>query len=542
MKIKTASKALGAVLPLTVAACGREPERPNIVFFLVDDYGWTDSSVRYGDELYPYNQRFNTPNMQDLADKGVVMTDAYACPVSTPTRVCMMSGMNSAHIKVTNFTSLEKDKPSDAIGGAPGSVNENLSDIFANPEWNHNGICPVSCAKDSSEFGTNHTAYITPMVQLLKDAGYFTVHVGKGHWAPAGTPGTNPYNYGFTVNVAGGSNGHPKSYLGADNYGNTKELWDLAAVQNLHQYYQSEVNLTEALTREALKTLDYPIKHHVPFYLYMSHHGTHTPIQRDGRFVEKYLAAGMSELEARYASMVESVDKSLGDIMDFLEERGVADNTVIIFMSDNGGQSVGGAKGGEDHTQNLPLREGKASVYEGGIRVPMIFYWPGKTRPSRVSTPTMPEDLFPTILDIAGLSPSDWEKACVQQIDGKSLKNVFLKGEGIERDLIFHYPHQWRVEDQEDIDFLSAIRRDEWKLVYRMHTGELELYDLSSDIGEKRDVSAEHPETVRSLAGALSKQLREWNASMPVVRATGRPVPMPDMVADTLFADAPWAE
>ena len=96
MKIKTASKALGAVLPLTVAACGREPERPNIVFFLVDDYGWTDSSVRYGDELYPYNQRFNTPNMQDLADKGVVMTDAYACPVSTPTRVCMMSGMNSA--------------------------------------------------------------------------------------------------------------------------------------------------------------------------------------------------------------------------------------------------------------------------------------------------------------------------------------------------------------------------------------------------------------------------------------------------------------
>ncbi|MBQ9462634.1 MAG: sulfatase [Bacteroidales bacterium] len=517
-------KPLALTAPIALSACNGTPDKPNIVFFLIDDYGWTDSSVQYGEQLYPYNLRFNTPNMQRLAGMGVVMGNAYACPVSTPTRACMMSGMNAARIKVTNFTSLEKDKPSDAIGGAPGSVNPNESDIFANPEWNHNGICPAAFRPDSARLGLNHTAFVTPVVQLLKDAGYFTVHAGKAHWAPAGTPGTNPYNYGFAVNIAGGSNGHPRSYLGADNYGNTKDLWDLAAIQNMVEYYGTDVNLTEALTREALKALDYPVRHNQPFYLYMSHHGTHTPIQRDERFVQKYLDAGMSEKEARYASMVESVDWSLGQIMQWLEERGVADNTVILFMSDNGGQSVGSAKGGEDHTQNLPLREGKASVYEGGIRVPMIFYWPGRTKARRENVPAMPEDIFPTLLDIAGVRSF----STVQTIDGVSLLPTFLEGSPIDRDLVFHYPHQWRVEDQEDIDFLSAIRRGDWKLVYRMHTGALELYNLKEDIGERHDVSAEHPDVVQSLAAALSSRLKEWDASMPIVRESGLPVPMPD--------------
>ena len=515
-----------APLPLLSCSTGQAPGKPNIILFLVDDYGWTDSSVQYDGQLYPYNLRFETPNMQKLADMGVVMSNAYACPVSTPTRVCMMSGMNAAHIKITNFTSLEKDKPSDAIGGAPGSVNPNLSDEFANPEWNHNGICPVACRPDSARYGLNHTAYITPMVQLLADAGYFTVHAGKAHWAPAGTPGTNPYNYGFSVNIAGGSNGHPKSYLGSDNYGNTKELWDLAAIQNMVEYYGTGVNLTEALTLEALKALEYPVRHNQPFYLYMSHHGTHTPIQGDERFVGKYLEAGMSGKEARYASMVESIDWSLGEILRWLEDKGIADNTVILFMSDNGGQSVGGAKGGEDHTQNLPLREGKASVYEGGIRVPMIFWWPGRTTARREAGFAMPEDIFPTILDIAGVRDYSTE----QPVDGISLLPTFLEGKSPERDVIFHYPHQWRVEDQEDIDFLSSIRRGDWKLVYRMHGGTVELYNLKEDIGERHDLSASQPGLVHELARALSDRLREWGASMPVVRSTGKAVPMPDEV------------
>ena len=512
-----------ALAPLALAGCTRE-QKPNIVLFLIDDYGWTDSSVEYDGVQYPYNLRFHTPNMQRLADAGVMMSNAYACPVSTPTRVCMMTGSNAARLRITNFTSLEKDKPSDAIGGAPGSVNPNLSDIFANPEWNHNGICPEKCLRDSSVYGLNHTAAVTPLVQLLADAGYFTVHAGKAHWAPAGTPGTNPYNYGFAVNIAGGSNGHPRSYLGQENYGNTKEMWDLAAIQNMTEYYGTEVNLTEALTREALKALEYPVRHGKPFYLYMSHHGTHTPIQQDARFVQKYLDAGMNPKEAAYASMVESVDWSLGEVMDWLDARGIAGNTVILFMSDNGGQSVGSAKGGPDHTQNLPLREGKASVYEGGIRVPMIFHWPGRTSHRLEGTPAMPEDIFPTLLDIAGVRT--WRS--VQKVDGISLLPTFLKGAPIRRDLIFHYPHQWRVEDQPDIDFLSAIRRDDWKLVYRMHTGELELYNLKEDIGEKKDVASNNPELVRELSKALSDSLRSWNASMPTVRSTDLPVPFPD--------------
>ena len=263
----------------------------------------------------------------------------------------------------------------------------------------------------------------------------------------------------------------------------------------------------------------------------------------------------MDEQQARYASMVEGMDKSLGDVLDYLEAKGIADETIILFMSDNGGHCLGQDKGGQPHTQNLPLREGKASVYEGGIRVPLMFRWPGKAAEgTRINTPVINEDIFPTILEMAGVKTYE----TVQECDGESLAKLITAGSkmaakaqrrgeittlheanafvvpasvsGIdpERELIFHYPHQYRVEDQDDIDFMSAIRKGDWKLVYRMHTGELELYNLRDDIGERHDLAADNPERVAELAKALGDRLRGWNASMPTVRATGKPVPMPD--------------
>ena len=547
--MKSATKCmLGLTLAAPLAAAAKE--RPNIVFFLVDDMGWVDSSVAYGEEVYPNNMRFNTPNMARLAEQGVIMTNAYACPVSTPTRTSMLTGVSAAHSHITNWTSAMKDMPSDGTGGAIASVTKAASDEgndLLRPEWNINGMSPTE--------GVAHTLHATPLPQILRDAGYFTIHVGKAHWASAGTPGASPYNMGFVVNVSGNVAGMPRSYLSEDNFGNLPEKWTFMAVQNMTEYYGTGVHLSEALTREALKTLDYPIAHKQPFYLYFAHYATHTPIQRDPRFIQKYLDAGMDEGQARYASMVEGVDKSLGDVMDFLEEKGLDKNTIIIFMTDNGGNAENTAKGGVRFMHNLPLRNGKGSCYEGGIRVPLAFKWSGKIAPStRVNTPVVCEDMFPTILEMAGVK----NYQTVQKVDGESLVPLITKGSKIaakavakgevtsqkeanalvieqevsgidpERPLVFHYPHKWKGYDLEDIDFLSAVRKGDWKLVYRLRTGKMELYNLRTDIGEQCDVAAQNPEKVKELAKALSDKLRGWDAPMPTVRKSGKAVPMPD--------------
>ena len=525
-------------------------EKPNIVFFIVDDMGWVDSSVAYGEEVYPNNMRYNTPNMQRLASQGVMLTNAYACPVSTPTRTSLISGVNAAHSHITNWTSALRDMPSDAAGGAVSSVTgvqEDSASRFMRPEWNINGASPVE--------GVEHTLYATPLPKLLKDAGYYTIHVGKAHWASAGTPGASPYNMGYVVNVTGNVAGMPRSYLSEDNYGNKPDKWTYMAVQNMAEYYGTGVHLTEALTREALKTLEYPVAHKQPFYLYFAHYATHTPIQRDPRFIQKYLDAGLDEGQARYASMVEGVDKSLGDLLDYLEKNNLAENTIIIFMTDNGGNAENRAKGGVRFMHNLPLRNGKGSVYEGGIRVPLMVKWSGKvSENTRVNTPVICEDLFPTILEMAGVKRAE----VVQSVDGQSLVKLVTKGSKLaakaatkgeitdqksannfvvpqsvsdidpNRTLVFHYPHQWKPYDLEDIDFLSAVRKSEWKLVYRMRTGALELYNLKTDIGEKSDVAAQYPEKVKELAVELSSKLRAWNSPMPRLRATGKNIPLPD--------------
>ena len=526
-------------------------QKPNIVFFIVDDMGWVDSSVAYGEQIYPNNMRYNTPNMQRLASQGVMLTNAYACPVSTPTRTSLLTGVNAAHSRITNWTSTVRDTPSDATGGAvammQSGANRDNSSRFIRPEWNLNGMSPVE--------GVENTLYATPLPQILKEAGYYTIHIGKAHWASAGTPGASPYNMGYVVNVSGNVAGMPRSYLSEENYGNTPEKWNLLAVQNMTEYYGTGIHLTEALTREALKSLDYPIMHRQPFYLYFAHYATHTPIQRDPRFVQKYLDAGMDEGQARYASMVEGVDKSLGDLLDFLEAKGVADDTIIIFMTDNGGNAENKAKGGVRFMHNLPLRNGKGSVYEGGVRVPLMVKWKGKVAPdTRVNTPVICEDLFPTILQMAGVKNYD----VVQSVDGQSLVNLVTKGSklaakaakrgeisdqksansfvvpqsvsGIDpnRALIFHYPHQWKPYDLEDIDYLSAVRMGDWKLVYRMRSGKLELYNLKTDIGEQRDLSSAHPELVKELAAELSSKLREWNSPMPRLRESAKSIPLPD--------------
>ena len=508
---------------LPAAAAAKAPkaspakaERPNIIFFLIDDMGWCDSEVAYGDSLYPVNRRFHTPNMKKLSEKGVIFTSAYAAPVSTPTRTSLMTGLNAAHLGVTNWTALEKNSPTDASGAYDKIANDSL----VPPKWNHNGISPTAPLENG------YTA--TPMVQLLKDAGYYTIHVGKGHWSTAGSPGANPYNFGFCVNVAGSVAGMPNSYYGEQNYGNTVGKWSPQATMNMAEYYGTPTHLTEALTLEALKTLDYPVKNGIPFYLYMSHHGVHTPITPDKRFVDRYLSEGLDKGQSNYASLVEGVDKSLGDIMKYLDDNKIADNTIIIFYADNGGNSENKKKGGVLHTQNLPLREGKGSCYEGGIRVPMMAYWPGVNKPGkRIDTPVICDDFFPTILSMGGVR----NYTTTQTLDGMDITPLITgkgKAPAADRELVFHYPHQWKPYRLDDIDYLTSMRKGDWKIVYRQRTGALELYNLKQDIGERNNLAAANPAKLREMATLLSRKLRTWQAPMPTLRATGQTIPYPD--------------
>lgn len=485
-------------------------QRPNIIVFLVDDMGWMDTSVPFGDSAGALNKRYHTPNMERLAREGMKFTNAYATPVCTPTRISMITGLNAAHHGVTNWTSPKKNNNTDQA-----------DEQFSPAPWKINGL--------SSEKATPNTVHATTYPQLLKDAGYFTIHVGKAHWGAAGTPGANPYNLGFMVNVSGHAAGHPQSYLGKENFGNNPGRASAQAVPDLEEYFGTDTFLTEALTLEAIKAMEAPIKSRQPFYLNMAHYAVHDPIQGDQRFVQKYLDAGVDSIEARYASLLEGMDKSLGDLMDFLKMQDIEKNTVIIFMSDNGGLSLTPPRGGEAHTQNLPLKAGKGSVYEGGIREPMIVKWPGVVRPGTVAKQyVIIEDFFSTVLEMAGIK----NYKAVQQVDGKSfvplLKNPALKDE--ERVLVWHFPNKWQPADNLGINYKSAVRQGNWKLIYNMRDGSRELYNLQSDVGETTNLASKFPDKVEVLSSLLAQQLRNWKAPMPVVKNTGKAAPMPDAV------------
>ncbi|MCD2422502.1 sulfatase [Niabella pedocola] len=485
--------------------------RPNIIVFLVDDMGWMDTSVPFADSIMPLNRRYHTPNMERLAATGVKFTNAYAQPVCTPSRTSMLTGMNAARTRITNWTSPDKNIDSDAG-----------DQQFAPLGWNRNGLSSVP--------GTGHTAYATPFPQLLKEAGYYTIQVGKAHWGAAGTPGANPYNLGFMVNIAGHAGGHPQSYLSEQRYGNMPGKAQMQAVPDLEEYYDTHTFLTEALTREALKALENPIRRKEPFYLNMCQYAVHTPIMADPRFVQKYYDAGLDSVEAAYASLLEGMDKSLGDIMDYLQRKGVAGNTIVIFMSDNGGLDHH-QRGGAVNTHNSPLRSGKGAVYEGGIREPMIVKWPGVTRAGTVnSSPVIIEDFFPSILEMARVGSVH----TVQQVDGRSfvplLKNIQKPAA---RPLIFHYPHKWiNIRTNEEaklgINYYTAMRYDHWKLIYRMRTQGFELYDLSKDLRETNDLAQVEKEQVKKLALIFGRTLKERSAQMPVDKRTGKAVPFPD--------------
>ena len=285
--------------------------------------------------------------------------------------------------------------------------------------------------------------------------------------------------------------------------------------------------VTEALTQEAIKALDKAKRLGQPFYLYMSHYAIHVPVDRDLRFYKKYIDAGLSEKEAGYASLIEGMDKSLGDLMNWLHENDMTDNTVILFMSDNGGLSSESAwRDLPLHTHNAPLNSGKGSAYEGGVRVPMIVKWPGIVKPdTKTDNYLIIEDFFPTILDIAKVK----DRTTKQKVDGVSfmpmLENNSLKSES--RNLYWNFPNLWGNEGP-GIGPTCSVRSGDWKLIYYYETGKKELFNIAQDIGEVNDLSDKNPIIIQNLSQDLGRFLREVEAQRPSFISTGKLCPWPD--------------
>lgn len=512
------SRILGfAVLPWLLSACAgpsggpdKAPEAesaappPHIVVFLVDDMGWQDTSVPFHREVTELNRRYRTPNMERLAAEGMAFTQGYAHAICSPTRVALMSGQSPVRHRVTNWT-LHRN-----------GSNDRQHRVLDPVDWNVNGLSP--------EPGIERTVHARPLPSLIRDAGYHTIHAGKAHFGAIDTPGADPLEVGFDVNIAGHAAGGPGSFYGLDHFSATRRevnpspdtVWD---VPGLGAYHGKDIYLTEATTIEALAAAEAALDREERLFLYLAHYAVHAPLMPDPRFVGNY--PDLDPREAAYASMVEGMDKSLGDVLDLLDRRGIEDETLVVFLSDNGGLSHA-ARGGERFTHNAPLSAGKGSAHEGGIRVPWIVRWPGKTPPgSRIDVPVIVEDLFPTLLEVAGAEDVDLE----HPVDGRSFASL-LGDPGSpteERPLVWHVPNNWTGDFPPGYGPHSTIRSGDWKLIY-YHSPDreerFELFDLAHDLGERNNLVDAEPARARVLAEALGAELRRMDGQLPTVRST----------------------
>ncbi len=470
-------------------AVGDDSSRPkrqkNFLFILVDDLGWTDLGC-FGSGFY------QTPNVDELCRTGMKFTQAYAaCPVCSPTRASIVTGMYPPRVEITDY-----------IG--PGGGNQ--------PEqWKRNTkFLPAPFKK---ELALSETT----IAERLKEEGYATFFAGKWH---LGGAGYWPEDQGFDVNKGGIERGGPyggKKYFSP--YGNPR-LPDGPEGEHLPDRLASE-------------TIEFISDHKKgPFFAYLSFYSVHTPLMARDDLKQKYLdlksrirfrgpiwgTEGSRKLRlvqehAVYAGMVEAMDLAVGRVLKTLDDLGLADDTVVIFMSDNGGLSTS-----EGHpTSNLPLRAGKGWMYEGGIREPMIVRVPGMTEPSSECTGYISSvDFFPTILELAS-APADDRNV----IDGHSFVPR-LKGESMERGPIFwHYPHYGNQGGAP----AAAIRNGKWKLIHWFETDSCELFDLSADIGEKHDLAESQPDVVESLKSKLEEWKLDVGTIMPAPNSKHHRVP-----------------
>lgn len=448
---------------------------PNIVFILADDLGWADLPV--------YGNRFNeAPNITKLADEGMRFDNAYAaCPVCSPTRASIQSGQYPARVGVTDFITGHW-RPFEQV------------------------IVPI-----------NRTQYLPleniTFAEKLKEVGYATGYFGKWH---LGWGEHIPSNQGYDEQVV---------YNGGGFFG-------FGSKMDPPTKFPEEMVLAEALTDLSVSFID---RHKdQPFLLFLAHYDVHVQLDAQQELIDKYLAKEKDESypsNAVYAAMIENVDNSVGRIQAKLDELGLAENTIIIFFSDNGGlvsrfdkiplhaKSKLHIYDGDTMqyiaSSNAPLRAEKGTVYEGGIREPFIVKWPGKVGSGTLNHSLISSvDFYPTFLELANASPDP-----SQTLDGKSFLDQIVNGkEDYDRALFWHYPVY-----HHDLP-ASVVRKGDYKLIENLVDGSLELYNLADDIGEQQNLAKSMQEKTSELQGLLKEWQKDVNAEFPI--------PNPDFNAD----------
>ena len=486
----------------TSSAFSATQERPNIVVFLVDDMGVMDTSVPFLTDAqgkpkrYPLNDWYRTPGMERLAANGVRLNQFYAMSVCSPTRISIMTGQNAARHRATNWINPRNDNR-----GPQGP-----------PDWNWKGL---------------KTGDVT-LPSVLRNAGYTTIHVGKGHFGPNDSHGAEPLNLGFAFNIGGASFGAPGSYYAKENYGlGTKR--EHHAVPHLDKYHGSDTFLTEALTIEAKARLTKTVESGKPFYLYMSHYAVHAPFHSDPRFAANYADSDKPKNAQAFATLIEGMDKSLNGLLDHLEELGVAENTLVFFLGDNGSD----APLGHQHAVACaaPLRGKKGAHYEGGMRVPFIAAWakPDATNEHQKSL-KIPQgvvrsemgavhDLFPTILDVLGEEVPGGHK-----VDGVSLTATLTdqSASSPRNSFLMHYPHSPHRSK-----YFTVYREGDWKVIYHYFPskesegGHYQLYNLAADPFEGTNLAASEPKKLKQLMTRLQTKLVNHEAVYPVTEKDG---------------------
>lgn len=447
----------------------RNQVNPNVIFIVVDDLGWTDLGC-YGSTFH------ETKNLDKLSSRGVRFTNAYAAsPVCSPTRAALLTGKYPSRVNITDW--IPGLDPKDQLLLGP---------------------------QDASELDLKEQT----LAETMQLYGYKTFFAGKWH---LGSEGYFPENQGFEINKGGHHMGQPP-YGYYTPYRNPK----------LEDGPEGEY-LTDRLTDESIAFME--ANKNNPFLLYLAYYTVHTPIEACKKHIDYYqnkLASTVqkepiqkeehdaltvqNQVNPAYASMVHSMDENIGRLLDRMTALGLEENTIIVFTSDNGGLTT--LPNRPAPTSVLPLRGGKGWCYEGGIRVPLIIQYPGLRNDSISHFPVISMDLYPTVLDLAGLPllPD-------QHQDGVSLKRHLIEGESQNRDVLYwHFPHyhgsQWKPG--------AAIRKGEWKLIKFYHYDKVELYNLAEDIAEQFDVSNDYPEIASELELLLAARQKETGAAIPL--------------------------
>lgn len=475
------------------------PRRPNVIFFLMDDMGWMDSTV-YGSRYY------DTPNMERLAKRSMMFTDAYAAnPLCSPTRASILTGKYPARLGITA-----------PLGHLPPLPPDTL-------------LMPRVGSRFQKMLFPESKRFLPPeeytIAEALRDAGYKTAHIGKWHL------GLNPEHWpetqGFEVSFHGAPDPGPRSYFSP------------------YQFQAGTVTdgprgeyITDRVTDEALKFIE--ANRDRPFLLHLWHYAVHGPWghkeEITKRFLDRKDPRGKQD-NPLMASMLWSADESLGRVLDKLEELKIADNTILIFFSDNGGNVHSNTEedgkeppkdtpqwkmlqdyrrwaGYRPPTNNFPLRSGKGTIFEGGTREPMFVCWPGVVAAgSRCSEVVSSVDFYPTILEMVGLQPKQG-----QILDGESIVPLLKQAGKLGREAIFcHFPHSLGSRSPA----ATYVRKGDWKLIRVHDVSEFfpdrhMLYNLREDIAETNNLATQMPDKVKELDALIDKFLADTGALVPV--------------------------